>query len=443
MSIKNEFFLKKYDLLKKGSRKHYNQIISNGQKSTEELEVVSFQEAKRLVDFAYRWSTFYQEHYSAVGFSLGDLKSWSDFEQLPELNREHLVERRDQIVSEGFAIDQLTKVTTGGSSGFPVAVYHPKSVNRAAALWRMKSWWGLSPADDYGTVYRGKAKWLDRLKDQVVRWPSAMLQLDAASLTEDAIRNFINEWNKKKPRLLHGYVGGIVELALYVERHEIEFSSPDVIWTTSAPISLIQKRTLERCLGGVVFDQYGCCEVFYLAAEGPEREGLRIFNDLRKIEVVDEEGKGKPLGEEGRILITDYENYAFPLIRYENGDRSALMARPSDCSHPYALMHPVKGRQSDVVRCKNGTVLTGEYLTTIFDDYPDEIQQFKVHQNADASLVISVITKSNAEAAEKILESVREVVSRRCGEGQDVTMREVDQIGHDRGKLRFVTSDLA
>ena len=437
--FKREIFLKKYELLKPNSIHSFSLLMQNEALSHDELQELSFGKFKALVGRAMERCEFYRKFYSEVDFELGDLKAFEDVEQLPVLTRAHLVECQEQILEDGCDRSKLNYVTTGGSSGVPVGVFHPRKINRAAALWRMKSWWGVEAWDDYGTVYREVSDKKKHLKDSVVRWPSARIHLDAAQIDDGSLDSFIAKWNKSKPNLLHGYVGGIVELADYVKKTGVHFHSPKVIWSTSSPLTGVQKHTFESVLGGKVFDQYGCCEVFYLAAEGPEKNGLRVFSDLVHIEVVDEQHRGVDYGVEGEILVTDLENESFPLIRYSNGDRTAFQERPADCSHPYPLIRGVKGRQSERVVLPSGRILTGEYLTTIFDDYVEFVYQFRVHQKECGNLLLSVVPKN--EKAQLVLEEVRLGLSEKCGGEIEVELKLVESIPQDRGKLRFISSD--
>ena len=437
----HSLFMWKYNLLKPGSYDYYQKLCHVETRSHDYLEDLAWQRTRRLVAEAYRHSEFYLQKYRSVGFEPGDLKDWSDFERLPPLTRGEIAEYARDIIHDGASLSNLNKVTTGGSTGEPLTVYHPRSINRAAALWRMKSWWGINPNEDYGTVYRQGEGRRKRLKDFVTNWPLTTVPLNAESIDEESIKRFIKTWNRRKPRLLHGYVGGLAELAEYIEENRVIFHAPKIIWTTSAPISSVQRRTLETNLGGAAFDQYGSCEIYTIAAEGPEKVGLRVFNDIRRVESLDENGRSV-MGKEGRLHVTDLENHSFPLIRYENGDCAATIIRPVGCPHPYSLMTPVKGRVSESIRTPNGTILTGEYLTTIFDDKPEPIKQFRVHQFSDYDIEVQVVARREASEIAEQLKSVKHVLEEKLKKECAVQIRTVERIQHDRGKLRFITTDV-
>lgn len=70
-----------------------------------------------------------------------------------------------------------------------------------------------------------------------------------------------------------------------------------------------------------------------IAAQCEHMEGAEhhIFDDYNYIEIVDDKGILVPDGEPGRILITSLRKLAFPLIRYDIGDRARIIPQPCLC----------------------------------------------------------------------------------------------------------------
>jgi phenylacetate-CoA ligase len=85
---------------------------------------------------------------------------------------------------------------------------------------------------------------------------------------------------------------------------------------------------------------------------------------------------------------------------------------------------------------------SGEYLTTIFDDYPDAVVAFQVHQAQDYSITIRVVPNRKFQKSTEVIEQVRKKISlKACGQ-VNVTVKLVDNILSDRGKTRYVISDV-
>jgi phenylacetate-coenzyme A ligase PaaK-like adenylate-forming protein len=75
-----------------------------------------------------------------------------------------------------------------------------------------------------------------------------------------------------------------------------------------------------------------------------------LFEDDAAIEVVDDDGRNVAPGELGsRLLLTIFERYTQPLIRYEISDRVRLAGEPCPCGRPFRVIETIEGRQEDVL----------------------------------------------------------------------------------------------
>ena len=437
--MKSALFLAKYNALKPGSLAAYRTLKANESLPREELEKAARQKLSFLVNHAKANSPFYRDHFKELRGPIDLSGSMEAFAVLPILTRSHLRGSLDEILADGVSPSACNRVSTGGSTGEPVTVYHHKRDPRAAALWRMMTWWGVSPGSDIATAYREpNTGAVHRFKDRLVCWPQRRILLDACHLTDSSIAAWLDTCMKLKPPIVHGYVGAIAHVADYMLKRGLDSWNPKCVWVTSAPLTPPVRNTIQRAFQAPVFDQYGCCEIFYLACETPLASGLAVFSDLRHIEVVDENNMPVPDGVEGRILLTDLENLAFPLIRYEVGDRGAFMADQPEWELPFPRLSPVKGRESDSLTFPNGQCVSGEFWTTIFDDFPDAVSKFRVIQKADQSLRIEYVGGRSNEAPAEL---VRHRVSAMLEDCVPVTLAQVEEIRPDRGKMRYVVKE--
>ena len=436
--IKASAFSFKYNLMKRGSIIAYKNLLANQLKSPEEVDSLNWSNARYLLIHAMESSDFYKTAYRESGFNAHDIQSPADFEKLPILTKSDLRMCQKSILCKGVDPKECNLVTTGGSTGEPVAVYHPKSVPRSASLWRMMHWWDVGLGSDIATIYREVAISRKRQTlDQLIWWPRKRILLDAANLTDQSIKQWLSECNKYQPAILHGYVGAVDYVAGRVLEWGIQAWSPKAVWVTSAPLSITQRQRIEQAFSTKVYDQYGSCEVFYLACETPFAEGLAVFHDQRRIEVVDDQGKNVPHGVEGRILVTDFENLAFPLIRYEIGDRGSFLKNQDKWALPFPRLSPVKGRVSDLLSFPNGQTVSGEFWTTLFDDFPSSIDQFQVLQEKDMSIILRYV-RAERENSEASVEIVVDRIKRILKGSVPIKSEAVDEILSDRGKTRFI-----
>jgi phenylacetate-CoA ligase len=232
------------------------------------------------------------------------------------------------------------------------------------------------------------------------------------------------------------------ELAAFVLSESLEIPPPKVVWVTSSPVTELQRLRIQKAFRAPVCDQYGCCEVYWLAAQCPRLRGLHMFQDVRRIEFVDDSGKPVPKGETGDIVVTDFDNRYFPFIRYKIGDRGRGLEGPCDCGVTLPLMDHVRGRVTDTVKTPSGKRISGDYLTTIFDDTPDAVRQFQVYQLADYGIELRVVPNPACPDLRRILREVEANLTQRLRDEVPVKVIQCEAIPHIKGKQRYVVSEV-
>ena len=443
-NFKQRLFFLKYALYRKDALRAYRMILRNQYLPPEELEDMNWVRRRRLLHFAWEKVPFYREKYGSLGLHPNDIKSPDDFRKIPPLTRRELKENFGALIAEGISPHDMRLSTTGGSTGIPVKVMHDKKAPVETYSWRMMDWWGIDPGMDGAFVWRCRRRnIIAALANQIAWYPTRKLRLDASRMTPRTVTVFLGKFNRLHPPLLQGYVGAIHHLALFIEENKVMVHSPRAIWVTASSLPAGQRQRIERVFRAPVYEEYGSAEIYWLAAQCRHRHGLHINSDGRYIEFADEQGAPVPSGTSGRILVTDLENFVFPIIRYENGDRGRTLAGQCPCGVRLPLMEEVKGRMTDMIILPGGGVISGAYLTTIFDDFPDAVKSFQIVQRADHSICLKYVPGLSSTILSYSLQKVRDELSRRTQGRVALTMEAVEEISHDRGKTRFVVSEVA
>ena len=84
------------------------------------------------------------------------------------------------------------------------------------------------------------------------------------------------------------------------------------------------------------------------------------------VEVVDSNGDLVDEGEVGDLVITDLNNRAMPLIRYQVKDRARLGSGCA-CGRGFPVLREVLGRSYDFLSAPSGRRYHGEYLMYYFE----------------------------------------------------------------------------
>jgi phenylacetate-CoA ligase len=101
-------------------------------------------------------------------------------------------------------------------------------------------------------------------------------------------------------------------------------------------------------------------------------------------------------------------------------------------------MDKILGRVSDMILLPDKTSIAGEYLTTIFDRFPDAVRGFQVVQKKDCSIHVIYVPAAPNNVLAKALGSVEEELRKRTRGQVPIIFKAVSEVPHDRGKLRYV-----
>lgn len=440
--MKDAIYLWKYYCLKRRTHSFYRELLKNQYLSQDEIEAISWAKTKRLIKYAYENVSYYHDKYKSSGIHPNDIKTQNDFQRIPLLTKEDIRNNLQKMISREASMKDLNISATGGSTGHVLTLYHQKNVPRAAIGWRMLGWWGLSPCCDSAWIWRmGTPSFMMRAKSKILDWPVKSLRLNAGKLDEKSMREFMEKYNRSRIELIHGYVGAVDHLASFILENKITVRPPKAVSVTASPITSAQEKRIEVAFGAPVYDQYGCCEVFWIAAQCSERKSLHRFHDTRRIEFLDDNDSPCEPGVEGRIVVTNLESFYFPIIRYLNGDMGEEVSGECDCGVKLPLMEKVRGRISENIKLQDGTIIGGPYLTTIFDPYPEAVKQFQVYQRADGGIEIRIVPALSNNDLDSVLEKIRQRFHDDYGDKIEVEFIRCDQIPHVRGKFRYIVSD--
>ncbi len=442
MDFKTYQYLARYSLGKPGAISAYRNAKKCEYLDESSLLEISWKKTQKLLHESYENVPWYNKRFQKEGLHPNDISKPEYFSQVPVLTRDELTDNFKLFISKKANPNSLKISTTGGSTGTPLKIGMQKKVIREIPKWQMLSWWGLPPSANMATLYRGvPTQKLKKLALDFINWPQKVIRMDATQMTTNNIRSFIQKLNEVQPKLIHGYVGALDAVADYIIMHQISLSrTPEVIWTTAAPISAVQEAKITQAFGAPVCDQYGCSELYFISAECHKKEGLHIFYDSVKLEVLDAQNVPLPKNKYGKLVLTNLNDFHFPLIRYENGDEGRLLDKSCSCGMALPLMDKVKGRLSDNILLPDGTVLAGEYLTTIFDDFTSDVKQFQIIQKKDKSIHVKFVLK-HQENKSKIMRQTEIELQKRIKNQVKLDVQEVDEIQFIKGKLQFIVKE--
>ncbi|MBE0676651.1 MAG: phenylacetate--CoA ligase family protein [Bacteroidales bacterium] len=407
----------------------------------EKIEAYQLERLKELLTHCEQNTPFYRKRFRECGFSAGDFSSVEQMKLIPPLTRQDLQEHWQEIIASNYKDKKLYTGSSGGSTGQPVSYRKDRnatSAGQAAHLlgWSLSGWKmsmkGLHIWGNPATVNEEWGRLSSKLKAKIFRhhkFPAYRLH-DSHRLNE--LYQLIK---KEKYDYLDGYTNAIYHFAEYLKAgglsfdHEIKY-----VLTTAENLHDFQRKTIEETIAPV-YDTYGCSEINSIAYECSRCRRYHIIDPHVCVEF------GKPLDSFGTspLMITDLDNFAFPLVRYLNGDLGIPAgAVAGECDLNFSVMTAVSGRETDLIKLKDGGVLSvPSFFGSMLLRKVNGLIQYQVEKVSEDMLHINLVTNERftPDDLRTIESALNEYINGRIG----YTIRFVDAIDvSGSGKFKLV-----
>jgi phenylacetate-CoA ligase len=129
-----------------------------------------------------------------------------------------------------------------------------------------------------------------------------------------------------------GFVDYIKRLAHVARDRGVEPGRDIRIRMISGHVGQEDRGAISAAWGGAeVYDWYGVADTGIVAAEGPDRDGLYVWEDAHVLEIIDPDTHlPRPDGEVGNICVTAlFKHGVYPIIRFDTHDVSAFVTTAS------------------------------------------------------------------------------------------------------------------
>jgi len=422
-------------------KKSIHSIKNNQSLNPNELRKLQNDKLRKLIDYAYGNNRYYKNIFDKFNIQSGDIKTIDDLKKLPLLSKRDILNNSDSIMTEKFE-EKTYFSQTGGSTG--ITLHLKKEVSylslRHAIMFRCYSWYNINIGDRQARFWGVPVTWRlwlnRRIKDLVLN----RIRVSAFNISDKECEKQFKRIIKYKPAYIYGYTTAIYGFCYFLKKRGINLNNLNLkaVICTAEKMYTHHKTLFEEMFNCPIVDEYGCAENGIIAF--PCKYGkMHIMSDHLLVEFIDEKNEPVGVGEPGRIIITDLNSYAMPLIRYDIGDIGIPSDEKCACGVTLPVMKVIEGRKEDFIRTIQGKLVHAAYLCYTLKD--DTVHEFKMYQkgleNFHVQLVKSPMFDNNSE---NILES-----KLRTALGKDVKIifEYLDRIPRESsGKLRYFVSEI-
>lgn len=253
--------------------------------------------------------------------------------------------------------------------------------------------------------------------------------------------------NQYRPVYIHTRPSAILPLArqILLSNSRLDFPIRH-IFCDGEYITNGQRAIIEQAFQGRLVNVYGHTEGCALGHPCRFSDALHFMPQVGIVEVIDKDGEEVTHeGEKGELVVTGFNNFYFPLVRYKTGDIVIQGEQNCECGRNYRIIEKVEGRIQDYVVDRDDSLVP---LAPAIFNYNDmdwkDVKEFKVIQKQKGELEILLQIESPAVNMDEQLEKyVKDSLSMIFGKGFNVEVRIVEELGKTKiGKYRYLEQHL-
>lgn len=368
----------------------------------ERFTAMSADELRALQDRRFRalmargWQIpFYQRLWGAKGIEPGDIRGLDDIGRLPTYDKSDLMASiaAQPPLGDFHGLSStpdrppVVLHTTSGTTGRPqVLLFGPKGREVGNLLVaRQARWLGVGAGDVVHSVYgHGMINGGHYIREAYTRWTNALF-LSAGTGIETRSAAQVQLMADFGATVIVGFVDYIRKLAEVAREVGLEPGRDIPVRCIIGHLGAEDRAMTEAAWGGArAYDWYGVGDTGAIAAEGPARDGLHVWEDAHHLELCDvDSGAPVEAGQAGDMVVTTlYKDDVAPCIRFNTHDVSRWLPGRGQSGLVFRRIEGFLGRSDNMVKLKGINIfphaigailegraeLTGEYVCRLARD---------------------------------------------------------------------------
>ena len=369
-----------------GSRiiKPYKEIKWINEHNISDCRALLDQKLCHILEYAHENSEFYRKY---------DTLNLSDY---PVVDKMTLIQNYDKVVVEEHKIPgQIGPIhiqTTSGSTGTPFAIPQD-TLKRERRIAELKYYGKVVGYRSHEKLIHLRAwnRWQNKTSKQIRR--ENIIPFDISDMSDIRLTELCRLINDTKAVCLRGYASSFDLLANYIKRHPIKLPSLKLLIAGSETLQDDVRKKVKEYIGCEIISQYANEECGIIAQEQPptmESDNVMYLNyagyyiEFLKLD----SDKPAEIGELGRIVLTDYHNHAFPIIRYDTGDVGVKLPA-NEKSNGFPILGKLYGRRLDVCYSADNHPISPLAIGRVLKHF-NEIMQWQFIQKGDKQYLLKL-----------------------------------------------------
>lgn len=358
------------------------------------IRKAQFKQLHIIVTHAEKYSPFIKQRIEQFKIDIKNQAPENYFYQLPILTRRDIQSAGERLFCREIPKQhQPTHITeTSGSTGEPVKI---KKTNLNHVYWlaytfRENAWWQRNLMGRLAIIRADVPKtsndnWVSPLNIFNKTGPSFTLPINTD------IKEQIIWLQKNKPDYLLTYPSNLYEVIQELKRQNINLPSIKHIRTIGETLTAELRELTLDYFNAEIADTYSSQEVGYIAMQCPACLQYHVMAENLIVEILDNDDKPCLPGETGRVVVTDLNNTATPLIRYEIRDYAEL-GIPCEKRPGLMTLKKILGRERNMVVLPNGKRFWPRVGFAQYRDIAD-IKQYQLIQKEESLILVRLVVE--------------------------------------------------
>ena len=394
-------------------------------------ELRALQERRFQAVMTRAWQVpFYRRRWGARGIEPGDVRGLDDLPRLPTFSKTDLMRSVAEHPPFGdyHGVDlkaagrpAVVLHTTSGTTGTPQPLFFGAWDREVQNLLLARAYvfQGLRADDVVHSVYGfGMVNGGHYIRETILHFTGAVL-LPAGTGLETRSEQQVDVMRMFGATVLVGFPDYIKRLADVARAQGLEPGRDLGIRMISGHIGQEDRTSLSRAWGGAeVFDWYGVGDTGIVAAEGPDHDGLYVWEDAHVLEVVDPATRAiQADGALGNMVVTVlFKDGVYPIVRFDTNDLSAFVTTPSPLGLALRRIEGFRGRSDQMVKLR-GINVYPTAIAGLLGPYASATGEYvcRVRRTGDRDEMTVMIEIRAGQADEGLAAALRALFHQRLG----------------------------
>jgi len=309
---------------------------------------------------------FYQRLWGDKGLEPGDIKSLENITTIPIFSKSDLMASLD--INPPFGDfggldlsdpDHAPAVmhTTSGTTGNPQVILFSAKTREIQNLLVARAYLfqGMRGSDRVHSVYgHGMVNAGHYMREAVIHFTNALFMSAGTGVETRSVQQ-IELMNRFKPTVIVGFIDYVKKLAYVAQDAGLEPGTDIPVRFISGHFGREDRDEISRLWGGAeCFDWYGVGDTGIISSEGPDHNGMYVWEDAHYVEILDvEDGREVQDGEHGNIVTTVlFKDDLYPMIRFNTHDVSAYHTTSNETGLIFRRLQGIFGRSDNMVKLR-------------------------------------------------------------------------------------------